>query len=212
MDAYDIRAEGRFESRVDRSGGSGSCHPWTGSCDKQTGYGDFWYRGRTIGAHRYAWQRKNGPIPEGMSVLHRCDIRKCVNDTHLDIGSQADNMRDRIAHGAGYARGEAHSRSRLTEKNLQIAAALRRDRKTWKEIAELLGVARSTISRSVQHQSDLWSHVEVGVVPSNLGITDEMLDAANQLHDEGMSWTKTAAELGVTRQGIRYALRTRSTQ
>lgn len=45
-------------------------------------------------AHRFAWRRVNGPIPDGMVVRHTCDNTICVNPDHLILGTQADNMRD----------------------------------------------------------------------------------------------------------------------
>jgi hypothetical protein len=63
------------------------------------GYGAKWYRGRTIGAHRYTWIINKGKIPSGMLVCHSCDNPTCVNIDHLFLGSQLDNMRDKIRKG-----------------------------------------------------------------------------------------------------------------
>jgi hypothetical protein len=40
---------------------------------------------------------KNGPIPAGLCVLHRCDVRPCINPDHLFLGTQKDNMADMAA-------------------------------------------------------------------------------------------------------------------
>ena len=50
-------------------------------------------------AHRAAWVDANGPISEGMCVLHRCDNPPCVNVDHLFLGTQADNIADMVAKG-----------------------------------------------------------------------------------------------------------------
>lgn len=52
------------------------------------GYGQLGRRG----AHRASWEAFNGPIPDGLWVLHKCDTPACVNPHHLRLGSQKDNM------------------------------------------------------------------------------------------------------------------------
>lgn len=49
--------------------------------------------------HRVAWSLFKGPIPEDLHVLHKCDVRNCVNPYHLFLGTNLDNIHDRIAKG-----------------------------------------------------------------------------------------------------------------
>ena len=62
---------------------------WTGS--GAGGYGRLFVGGRKVQAHRYAWERSNGPIPEGMVIDHRCWIKACVHLDHLRLATRVEN-------------------------------------------------------------------------------------------------------------------------
>ena len=49
---------------------------------------------RPLYTHRVAWELTNGPIPDGVCVLHRCDVALCCNPDHLFLGSKQDNLAD----------------------------------------------------------------------------------------------------------------------
>jgi hypothetical protein len=82
------------------------CWLWVGSKHRH-GYGVMRISGggktglpqKTNKAHRLAWSLTHGPVPVGMSVLHRCDVRNCCNPEHLFLGTQADNVADMYAKG-----------------------------------------------------------------------------------------------------------------
>jgi hypothetical protein len=59
-----------------------------------TGYGRTHYQGRSWLGHRLAWIFKHGPIPRGMILCHRCNVRRCINPDHLVLGTRADNNAD----------------------------------------------------------------------------------------------------------------------
>lgn len=92
----------RFWSKVNkhgpRAGRLGRCWLWMGGCT-QSGYGRFSIHSRMHRAHRVAWELTNGPIPEGICVLHRCDNPPCVRPSHLWLGTAADNQRDCVIKG-----------------------------------------------------------------------------------------------------------------
>ena len=58
------------------------------------GYGRIKYQDRMWLAHRLAWMAKHGPIPDGMILCHRCNVRRCVNPDHLTLGTYEDNSAD----------------------------------------------------------------------------------------------------------------------
>lgn len=54
---------------------------------------------RQEGASIASYWLYKGEVPEGLGVLHTCDIPMCVNPEHLYLGTQADNIRDMDARG-----------------------------------------------------------------------------------------------------------------
>lgn len=120
----------RFPQKVDRSAGQDACWLWLGG-RAPNGYGRFnLEHAKPVGAHRAAWMFEHGDIPDGMSVLHRCDNRPCVNPAHLYVGTQRDNLRDMVARGryrgniaAELARlGKGHTSWRATLTPAQVIA------------------------------------------------------------------------------------------
>jgi len=74
------------------------CWLWPGTSSRN--YGAINFMGKRIaGAHRASWIAHNGPIPDGLWVLHRCNTRYCVNPSHLYLGTRKDNTRDAIIAG-----------------------------------------------------------------------------------------------------------------
>lgn len=81
----------RLESNLRQN--DNGCLEWQGSGDR---YGVIAVNGKRVKTHRLAWEIKNGEIPEGMMVLHKCDNPPCCNIEHLFIGTQKDNMQDAL--------------------------------------------------------------------------------------------------------------------
>ena len=69
----------------------GDCLIWVGYT-KPNGYGRIYVNGKQQQAHRYAWERVNGPIPDGMHIDHKdhCST-SCVNIDHLRLATVAQN-------------------------------------------------------------------------------------------------------------------------
>ena len=118
------------------------CWLWTGSLTAKL-YGKLKVDGKVIGAHRLQWIRYNGPILEGMSVLHKCDMGLCINPEHLFLGTQADNLRDAAYKGRTYhPNGEANPQAKLSE--VQVRQIFK-DNNKGVVIAGKYGVSTTTI-------------------------------------------------------------------
>jgi len=72
---------------------SAPCILWEG-CVSSSGYGTSSYKGKVTSAHRAAYMRTKGPIPEGRVIRHTCGKKLCVNPDHLIHGTQKENMND----------------------------------------------------------------------------------------------------------------------
>lgn len=103
--------EDRFWSKVSKTDG---CWEWVGYVHP-SGYGQISRGGREgcIYVHRVSWIIHNGEIPDALYVLHRCDNRRCVNPSHLFLGTYGDNLRDMVLKGR-------HPKARLTLDKVRI--------------------------------------------------------------------------------------------
>ena len=138
--------ETRLWDRVARADPD-ECWLWTGPVLAR-GYGQIGKGGRNGGiitTHRFSYELANGPIPPGLCVLHRCDVRRCVNPRHLFLGTNADNSADMKAKGRS-AKGERHSLAILTEAEVAEIRRLRTTGLIMREIAAKFGVCRGTVS------------------------------------------------------------------
>lgn len=136
-------AESRFWQKV--SFGDG-CWEWQASLSTH-GYGQFNIGVKLYGAHRVAYALKNGPIPDGAQILHRCDNPACVRPSHLFPGDHRSNMRDMAAKGRS-TRGERNPSAKLSlDQVREIRERLEFSRRgAQKLLASEFGVAPRTIS------------------------------------------------------------------
>jgi hypothetical protein len=149
--------EERFWEKVDKNGpiyeplGS-RCWVWIASKGRG-GYGQIEIqRGKSpMHSNRLAWELTNGPIPNGLHVLHICDNPPCCNPEHLFLGTNLDNQRDMMKKGRRNPPAGVRSHSaKLTWEQVEEI------RKLWSEehlrkadLAYMFGVHCSQISRII---------------------------------------------------------------
>lgn len=105
-----VDAEAAFGARTEPLCWTG-CVVWTGHL--RDGYGTITVNGRPMRAHRYAWERERGPIPDGMVIDHTCWERSCVNVDHLRLATVAQNVQNR----SGARKGRVHDLPRGVNRN-----------------------------------------------------------------------------------------------
>lgn len=146
----------RFWDKVNKTDG---CWLWTAG-KFHYGHGQFWLNESRPNerAHRLAWEDRNGPIPEGLCVCHKCDTPACVNPDHLFLGTQGDNNADRNAKGRTCI-GTRHPSSKLTEDAVRKIHSLREARLSQRRISKAVGVSQTLVWRVLSGRS--WGQVEV---------------------------------------------------
>jgi hypothetical protein len=139
----------RFFSKVNKTS---ACWLWMGA-KVPTGYGLFRFNGKPSKVHRLSFLIHTGVIPDGMSVLHKCDVPSCVNPDHLFLGTQADNIADMRAKGRERkAHGEANGNSSLTLCEVCKIRTLRAGGSTTlSSLAAKYHVSASTIGRVINN-------------------------------------------------------------
>jgi HNH endonuclease len=128
---------------------SDDCWEWTGYLDIG-GYGRLNRGRKVISAHRYSWILENGPIPDDLCVLHKCDNRKCVNPSHLFLGTRVDNIMDMVAKGRhvpSSVNGFYHANCKVSREDVSTIFKMRECGTTYKEIGEALSISAATAHR-----------------------------------------------------------------
>lgn len=151
----------RFWAKVKR-GTADECWNWQGSrCGLHAEYGQTYYEGHRITAHRGAWLLTSGMLPlPGLEICHTCDNGLCCNPAHLWIGTHKQNMEDKIAKGrANFAIGSRAGQAKLSEFEIAQIKRLLVSGLSQRKIAAQFNVSQPTISyiKNGLH----WSHTEL---------------------------------------------------
>jgi hypothetical protein len=145
-----LSLEQRFWAKVNRTDSADECWEWRAGLNGD-GYGQFWdsLDSRMNRAHRVSYRITFGSIPKGLSILHRCDNRRCVNPSHLFLGTQKDNIEDMVKKGRQRGRsmpGQLNGAAKLTADQVIQIKQLIKDGHRNATIAPIFKVHPSNIS------------------------------------------------------------------
>ncbi len=140
------------------------CWIWAGRRNID-GYGIIHVGNGKGATHRVSWELHNGPIPDNLCILHKCDNPPCINPDHLWIGTHRDNIEDCIAKGRrgtcanGGQKGENNPSAKLNEEQVaQIKFLLEEGQLTQAEIGGMFGVSRDAVNNIKLGRK--WAHVK----------------------------------------------------
>lgn len=134
------------------------CWEWKGPTRSNMGYGYFKIGTKKIAAHRFSFEFFHRETIGDRLVRHRCDNPPCCNPFHLELGTAADNVRDRDSRGRGrWAIGENQRSALLTEEKVRRIRMLYSRGYSGRCIAKAYGVAFNTVSKIKLGLT--WSHV-----------------------------------------------------
>lgn len=132
------------------------CWLWTKYRDRD-GYGKFMFNYKGFKACKLAYILTYGPVPDGICVLHKCDNPPCCRPEHLYLGTQADNVADRVNRGR-QLRGESHPLTVLNNKEvLDIRRQFTGGRGEQTKLAAIYNVSLAMINRIIRRRT--WTHI-----------------------------------------------------
>lgn len=143
------------------------CILWSGPTNGWPGYGKC---GKEY-AHRRAWEIANGPIPPGKWILHKCDVRLCVNPAHLFLGDASENALDAFRKGRRVSpfktmqpmRGARNPKARLLWGDIEVLRDIYESgAATQVQLAEMFGLKQPTVSKILRYETwkPEWKHGE----------------------------------------------------
>ena len=138
------------------------CWEWQGRRQRQ-GYGTVDLRKhswpeRVVMVHRLVYSICVEAIPDGLDVLHRCDNPPCCRPDHLFLGSNLDNVADKVAKGRHRSpSGEAHGMARMTAELVMSVRRRAAAGESYASIARDIGFSATQVSDVARGK--VWQHL-----------------------------------------------------
>ncbi len=121
------------------------------------GYGAFWFKNKTISAHRASYELFKGPIEKNLLVCHHCDVQRCVNPDHLFLGTNQDNSDDMTVKKRN-KRGVDQHYAKLSESDvIYVRGLFEKAMYRKKSIALIFKIDPSTVASIINRET--WKHI-----------------------------------------------------
>lgn len=134
----------------------GDCWIWNGA-KFSNHYGLLSINNKNYLTHRIAYALFIGPIPRGLNVLHKCDNPPCCNPAHLFLGTQAENMVDKVKKGRS-SKGARNGAAKLDATQVREIKRLLQGSISQREIGSRFGIGQTAIS--LINTGKNWKHIK----------------------------------------------------
>ncbi len=170
--------------------------------------------GKMTTAHRFSYELHHGPVPTGLFVCHKCDVKGCCNPEHLYAGTHEQNNQDRIdrkrcvgpiGRTINARKRYRHGRYLRREQRAELLAEYKAGKFTQTQLAHRYNVCQSTVSGIVLGRTDTEGRPRKKRCTDNIKrkITVEQRDEIRALYAEGsITQTKLAERFGITQAHV----------
>jgi len=138
-----------IENKVNRSYNSNEIcdlnECWECSNSAYRKYGTLCFSNNIGVSHRISYIIKNGYIPKGMIICHKCDNPSCINPNHLFAGTYSDNAKDSVNKGRHCYR-KYYKNSIFTEEQIKKIHDMFNNGLTKTEIAKKIGCNKQQLN------------------------------------------------------------------
>ena len=143
-----------------RKGNPEECWSWIAS-KSYKGYGRIGRNGKVRWAHREVYKDKIGSIPDNMCVCHCCDNPSCCNPKHLFLGTNADNVKDKVKKGRCHTYNNEGEKNGMAKLSAETVRNIRRMYATGnyrqRDIMKMFGIGRHHVYQIVHNK--LWKSI-----------------------------------------------------
>lgn len=191
---FDTKTIARFWSGVEKC--ADGCWRWTRHVNSGgEGYGVFSVNNRLAYVHRFSYAMVHGDIPDGLCVMHSCDVRTCVNPQHLRLGTPADNSADMVSKGR-HQHGEDSPLARLSDADVVRIKERRASGESTVLIAKEFGLSATHVGSICRGR--FWKHLR-----PDLNVASGCIHVGRKLSDDDVAeirrlrGTMTNREIGI---------------